>query len=181
MATDFENYSPIFFLPFLVAKRLKREERGYRVRIRNHLVAKYFPELDRYYEQSERYGLVVVRWCLNPRVLSPFELEKFVQVVAPGKRGRESGGRLRGIWELARGSLGCKMGPAAEFEARVMVDGLKRTREVIVETDRQILERCMEFAEYECLLSIPGFGPDVSAKVLGAIGDPFRFQNGKQV
>jgi hypothetical protein len=39
----------------------------------------------------------------------------------------------------------------------------------------------MEFAEYECLLSIPGFGPDVSAKVLGAIGDPFRFQNGKQV
>ena len=31
------------------------------------------------------------------------------------------------------------------------------------------------------LLSIPGFGPDVSSKVLGAIGDPFRFQNGKQV
>ena len=27
----------------------------------------------------------------------------------------------------------------------------------------------------------PGFGPDVSAKVLGAIGDPDRFQNGKQV
>ena len=24
-------------------------------------------------------------------------------------------------------------------------------------------------------------GPDVSSKVLGAIGDPFRFQNGKQV
>ena len=39
----------------------------------------------------------------------------------------------------------------------------------------------MEFSEYECLLSIPGFGPDVSSKVLGAIGDPFRFQNGKQV
>jgi len=30
-------------------------------------------------------------------------------------------------------------------------------------------------------LSIPGFGPDVSARVLGAMGDPFRFQNGKQV
>ena len=74
MATDFENYSPEFFLPLLVAKRLKREEHGYRVRIRNHLVAKHFPELDRYYEQSERYGLAVVRWCLNPRVLSQFEL-----------------------------------------------------------------------------------------------------------
>jgi hypothetical protein len=29
-------------------RRLKRLEHGYRVRIRNHLVAKYFPELDRY-------------------------------------------------------------------------------------------------------------------------------------
>ena len=31
------------------------------------------------------------------------------------------------------------------------------------------------------MLSIPGFGRDVSAKVLGAIGNPFRFQNGRQV
>ena len=27
----------------------------------------------------------------------------------------------------------------------------------------------------------PGFGPQVSSQVLAAIGDPFRFQNGKQV
>ena len=30
-------------------------------------------------------------------------------------------------------------------------------------------------------MSIPGFGPDVSAKVLGAIGDPYRFTSAKQV
>jgi len=30
-------------------------------------------------------------------------------------------------------------------------------------------------------LTIPGFGPDLSAKVLGTKGDPDRFQNGKQV
>jgi transposase len=30
-------------------------------------------------------------------------------------------------------------------------------------------------------LTIPGFGPDVSSKVLGAIGDPDRFENRKQV
>lgn len=37
------------------------------------------------------------------------------------------------------------------------------------------------FPEYEYLLSIPGFGPDVASKVLGAIGNPFRFENGTQV
>jgi transposase len=37
------------------------------------------------------------------------------------------------------------------------------------------------FKEYNCLLSIPGFGPSLSAMVLGAIGNPWRFQNGAQV
>ena len=45
-------------------RRLKRQEHGYRVRIRNHLVAKYFPELDGYFEQSEKTSLAIVRWCL---------------------------------------------------------------------------------------------------------------------
>jgi hypothetical protein len=39
----------------------------------------------------------------------------------------------------------------------------------------------MGFPEYEYLLTIPGFGPDVSSKVLGAIGDPHRFNNHRQV
>ena len=30
-------------------------------------------------------------------------------------------------------------------------------------------------------MSIPGFGPDVSAKVIGAIGNPYRFENHRQV
>ena len=38
-----------------------------------------------------------------------------------------------------------------------------------------------QFPEYESLLSIPGFGPIVSAMVLAAIGNPFRFENRKQV
>ena len=32
-----------------------------------------------------------------------------------------------------------------------------------------------------CLLSIPGFGPDISAKVIAATGDPHRFANHRQV
>ena len=31
------------------------------------------------------------------------------------------------------------------------------------------------------LLSLPGFGPGVSAEILGAIGNPFRFENYRQV
>jgi transposase len=102
-------------------------------------------------------------------------------MVAPQMRGGQQSGRLRTILQRAQRSIGCEMGPGAEFEARVMVEGLRQIRIVIGDTDKQIQDLCLEFGEYEYLLSIPGFGPDISAKVLGAVGDPFRFQNGSQV
>jgi transposase len=82
---------------------------------------------------------------------------------------------------MAIDSVGCEVGPAVEFEARVMVEGLKQIRESIRQIEEKIQEVCCQFPEYPFLLSIPGFGPDVSSKVLGAIGDPFRFQNERQV
>ena len=52
---------------------------------------------------------------------------------------------------------------------------------MIRETDRKITEVCRRFPEYPFLLSIPGFGPDASAKVIGALGNPHRFENHRQV
>jgi transposase len=89
--------------------------------------------------------------------------------------------RLEGVWEKAGASIGCEGVPGVEHEAKVMVEGLRQIREMIKETEDKIQELCEQFPEYAYLLTIPGFGPDVSAKVLGAIGDPDRFQNGKQV
>jgi transposase len=89
--------------------------------------------------------------------------------------------RLEALWEKAGESIGCDEVPGVEHEAKVMVEGLRQIRETIKETEERIEELCKQFPEYPSLLTIPGFGPDVSAKVLGAIGDPERFDNGKQV
>ena len=89
--------------------------------------------------------------------------------------------RLVEIWEKAGESIGCEGVPGVEHEAQVMVEGLRQIREMIKETEDKIQGLCEQFSEYKYILTIPGFGPDVSAKVLGAIGDPDRFQNGKQV
>ena len=162
-------------------RRLKRQEHSLRVRIRNHLVAKYFPELDGHFGHSEREGLAIVRWCLDPSLLADYTFEEFRNLVTTGRRSLSQSRRLLTIWETAKDSIGCDVGAAAQFEAKVMVEGLGQVREAIAETDRQIQERASKFPEYEYLLSLPGFGPDVSSKVLGAIGDPFRFKNGRQV
>jgi transposase len=39
----------------------------------------------------------------------------------------------------------------------------------------------MEFSEYSRLLTIPGFGPYVAARVLASISDPWRFDSGNQL
>jgi transposase len=162
-------------------RRLKKQEHGYRVRIRNHLLAKYFPELDRYYKESESTSLAIVRWCLDPSVIAGLEYKRFAEMVAPGKGKLSRENRLTAIWKVAVDLIGCEVGPTVELEAQLMVEGLKQTRDALRRIEEKIQESCFQFSEYEYLLSIPGFGPDVSSKVLGAVGDPFRFQNGKQV
>src|SRR4030067_1214846 len=89
--------------------------------------------------------------------------------------------RLEEVWEKAGESIGCEAVPGVDHEAMGMVEGLRQIREMIKETEQKIEELCKQFSEYPYLVTIPGFGPDVSSKVLGAIGDPDRFDNGKQV
>ena len=162
-------------------RRLKRQEQGYRVRIRNHLIAQYFPEMDSHYGRSETEGLAIVRWCFPPSQITELDVEPFIQRVTSRRIRMEQRRRLEGVWEKAGMSIGCDVVPGVDHEARVMVEGLRQIREMIKETEDKIEELCNAFPEYRFLLTIPGFGPDVSAKVLGAIGEPDRFQNGKQV
>jgi transposase len=162
-------------------RRLKKQEHGIMTRIRNHLLAQYFPELDRWYRHWGTEGLSIVRWCLNPSVLAAMDYRHFARLIAPQTRSLAQQERLRSIWQTAGESIGCEAGNALGFEATVMVEELEHIRELIRATDQKIEEICLQFPAYRYLLTIPGFGPDVSSKVLGAIGDPFRFQTGKQV
>ena len=162
-------------------RRLKKQEHGLRIRIRNSLLAQYFPELDRYYSKWEPEVLSVVRWCLDPSVIAGLEYDQFVSLVSPGSKNIRQQGRLEWIWKKAVYSIGCDVGEAAEFEAKVMVEELRHIREIIKETDAKIKDVCIRFPEYDYLLTIPGFGPDISSKVLAAIGNPFRFNSLSQV
>ncbi|MDP2992352.1 MAG: transposase, partial [Deltaproteobacteria bacterium] len=66
-------------------RRLKKEEHSYKVRIRNNLLAKHFPEMDFYYKDTLE-GLAIVRWSPDPRKIAGMEYEAFCRLVAPGKR-----------------------------------------------------------------------------------------------
>ena len=162
-------------------RRLKKQEHGYKVRIRNQLIAQYFPEMDRDYGRLGAEGLSIVRWCLPASQIAQLDIDPFIERVTFRRIRMEKRRRLEEVWEKTGESIGCEEVPGVEHEAKIMVEGLKQIRAMIKETEDQIKELCEQFPEYHYILTIPGFGPDVSAKVLGAIGDADRFQNGKQV
>ena len=123
-----------------------------------------------------------MRWCLSPSAISGMEYKQFESLIGPGSRMNVSRQeRLKAIWEKAAESIGCEVGENLQFEAQMMVEGLKQVGEAIRKNDDKIQQVCFNFPDCGYLRTIPGFGPDVSAKVLGAIGNPFRFDNGKQV
>ena len=160
-------------------RRLKKEEHGLRVRIRNQLLAQYFPEMDRHFGPS--VSLAVVGRCLDPSMIAGMQYDEFCRSVAPGKLNLSQQKRLQAIYQAAPESIGCRVGDAVPFEAQVMVSKLHQVRETIKSVENKIEDLCIDFSEYSCLLSIPGFGPDVSSKVLGAVGWPLRFTSSKQV
>jgi transposase len=162
-------------------RKLKKYEHSIRMRIRNHLVSQFFPELDGYLGHREVENNAIVKWCLDPRKIAAMEFRKFLQIVTTRDGGIGQRQRLQAIQEAARVSIGCEAGESVMFEAKLLIESLQQTRESIAATDAKISEVCRRLPGYESLVSIPGVGPAVAATILAAIGDPHRFNNAKQV
>lgn len=162
-------------------RKLKKFEQGLRLRMRNHLVAQYFPEMDQYCHWGASEGLALVQWCLDPTLMASLSDEELCQRLGSLGRTIAQRKRLSALKEQAASSIGCRFSRSVEFEGQNLVKLLKEVRQRMENTREQIEEVCQKFKEYSCLLSIPGFGPTLSAMVLGAIGNPWRFQNGAQV
>jgi len=165
----------------LFRKRLKKQLHSCRVRIRNNLVAQYFPELDRFWNNAEAANLAIVRWFLDPRSIRQLSCEQFVAKVTPHNGGLRQQRRLRQIWEVAEHSIGCRPGPAMQLEAELLVETLQSMQAQLGRVEKAIEHLAAGFEEYDYLKSIPGFGPYVSAMALAAIGNPHRFENRAQL
>lgn len=164
--------------------RLKKEEHALRMRLRNNVFAQFFPELDKLYiraGQPDDLVLSIAQHCLDPRDISRMEFDAFLKLITTRQIRSEQEKRLHQLWNIAKESAGCQVHDAARWEAHSLVIKLKATRETVKGTEQRMEKLAQQFPEYECLLSIPGFGPIVSAMVLAAIGNAFRFENRKQV
>lgn len=165
----------------VVRKQLKKEEHKLRMRIRNGLIAKYFPEMDRLWGSCLEENLAIVRWYLDPKKIAATDFDLFVRHVTTTDRGLRQVHRLKAIHQAAGQSVGLPVDASACYEAQLLVEGLKRTKEDLLQIMQQIEGICQTLPGYKLLRSIPGFGPYIAALVLAALADPFRFSSRKQV
>ena len=130
-------------------RRLKKQEHGQKVRIKNSLLAQYFPELDGYYRDWGKEGLAIVRWCLDPSVIAGLEYDEFRRLVAPnGRGGMPQQERLKSIWKKSMESIGCAVGEFLDVETKLMVEGLQYIRAAISYVEKKIEEICLDIPEY---------------------------------
>ncbi len=162
-------------------RRLKKEEHSLRMRIRNGLLAKYFPEMDRHWGSCLEENLAIVRWYLDPRKIAATEFSEFARSVTRKDRGIRQIQRLRAIHEAAGNSVGMPVDSAAVFEGKMLVERLNQAREQIGLIMDEAGAVCERFSGYGLLMTIPGFGPYISALVLAALGSPFRFRSRNRV
>ena len=162
-------------------RRLKKEEHSLRMRVRNNLLAQYFPEFDLYFKACESESLAIVRWCLDPSRIAGMDFDEFFSMVTRTERGIAQKRRLQKIHRLAYESVGCRMGSVAEFEASLLVQKIEEVRQQLRQIKDLMEDICLQFDEYRWLLTIPGFGPYISARVLASIANPWRFDSSKQL
>lgn len=163
--------------------KLKKQEHALRMRIRNTLLAQYFPELDKQMPQGGQDGLIldIIAQDFAPERIATMSFEEFRQQYSMEKRHLVQEQRLRTIWEISQSSVGCALPASAAWEGRMLVEQLRQIRQTRHELEKQLKEVGETFPAYAYLLSIPGFGPIVSAMTLAAIGDAHRYTSRKQV
>ncbi len=163
--------------------KLKKQEHALRMRIRNNLLAQYFPELDKQMPQGGQDGLIldIIAQGFAPAQIANMSFEEFRQQHHLQKRHMAQEQKLRAIWEGSHDSVGCALPASAAWEGRMLVEQLRQVRQIKRELEGQLKEVGQKFPAYACLLTIPGFGPIVSAMTLAAIGDAHRYTSRKQV
>ena len=162
-------------------KRLKRQEHSLRMRIRNSLLSKHFPEMDRYWGSCLQENLAIVRWCLDPREIAAMSLAEFIRKVTRTDRGLRQVKRLQAIHQVAGDSVGLPVTAASRFEARLLVEDLEKVCEWIAQLQDEIKKVCNQNSHYKLLRTIPGVGPYIAAVILATIGNPHRFTKRSQV
>jgi transposase len=165
--------------------QLEQQAQGVAQRIRTHLVAPYFPELEggdgAARRAPDRVVWKLLRTGFDPELIARMRWEEFWQQVAEPGWGPREAARLVAAWQAAPGSVGCTQSAAVGWEARRLADDGERLHRQLAELDELIGQLAQRRPGYASLLTIPGMGPRVAAMIVAELGEPHQWTHRQQV
>jgi transposase len=171
----------------LVRTRVQLEQQAQAVarRIRNGLIAQYFPELEgaggARSGAPDRVVLKVMRTCFDPAAIARMSWDELWHQVAEPSWGEREEARLVAVWQAAAVSIGCAQSAAVGWEARRLVGEWERVQGQLAELVALIGRLAQWRPGYANLLTIPGMGPRVAAMMVAELGDPHQWTSRHQV
>ncbi|NTU53978.1 MAG: IS110 family transposase [Chlorobiaceae bacterium] len=161
-------------------RRYRKLEAGLQTRIRNNLLSLFFSGAGPSVcfvpaGLSEHHQNL-----LFARVIASMPFEEFYRCFFKPRRKKQRE-FLEEIWNDAHQTIGRPVDESVQFMAEQSVSQLEQFRTEIAHLDRQILTIASSLPEYQYVISIPGFGPFITAKIIAAINDPGRFSNEAQL
>jgi len=162
-------------------RRYRQLESGLRIRLRNNLIALHFPELDSFFTKHQQDCLCIIKTCFSPQVIAAMSVEEFCRKITDTPSRMRQQAFLKDIWNAAHNTVGRPVDEAMQSMVTREVCQLEQFQAEILHLDQQIFKLASSLPAYQYLISIPGFGPFISAKILATIDEPERFTNEAQV
>jgi transposase len=166
--------------------QLEQQAQGVAKRMRQQLMAQYFPELEaaagaRHRAAPDRVVLQLMRSCFDPAASARKSFAELWHQVAEPSWGAREQARLVAVWQAAAGSIGCAQSVAVAWEAQRLAEQWESVQRQLTELDQLTCELVRWWPGYASVLTIPGVGPRGAAMIVAELGEPHRFTHRQQV
>lgn len=154
------------------------QELGDKVRQLHRVVDLGFPELTRHVKALDSELALTLLHELPTAAAYKSVSPQWIAALAYDGRHKIGGELARAVYAAATKSVGQHHGPAFQLEVRYLCEHIRLLKKQLktLETD---IERKLEDNEVGKLLTtIPGIGPQTSARIIAAVVDPARFRDG---
>jgi hypothetical protein len=144
----------------------------------------YFPESKGIFWSMRSKGLrAVLQNYPFPADVIELGINGLTELIAKSTRRKESAAKKAAkLYKAAKESVGLKqIGIADRYRVKMYLEEVNRSEEQLKDIERQMKKLLEEVPYANNILSIPGIGALSCAVFLGELGNPFNFNNPKQI
>jgi transposase len=144
----------------------------------------YFPESKGIFWSMKSKGLrAVLQNYPFPADVIELGINGLTELIAKSTRRKESAAKKAAkLYKAAKESVGLKqIGIADRYRVKMYLEEVNRSEEQLKDIERQMKKLLEEVPYANNILSIPGIGALSCAVFLGELGNPFNFNNPKQI